>query len=226
MKKSTFAKIGLYLVVILVFNVVYFNMISNHTPARWVSYAGIHLSYLLLCASSLSFDQFGSGGSVVHVYPKMMVANGYFVTSLIFGAILILINNSTITFPVIVHAIIIGFYLFHYLLLMNAEAYTEANTQRIKQGMFFIRDCSSRIRTLMNASLPREVYDKVERFHDALNAAMPSMRPETAGAELRISELVAQVEKAVRSGNGGIDDLVQEAIALLRERDRMITLYR
>lgn len=226
MKKSTFAKIGLYFVVILVFNVVYFNIISNHTPARWVSYAGIHLSYLLLCASSLSFSQLESDRSVIHVYPKMMVANGYFMVSLISGAILILINNETVTFPVIVHAIIIGFYLFHYLLLMNAEAYTEANTQRIKQGMFFIRDCSSRIRTLMDTSLPREVYDKVERFHDTLNAAMPSMRPETAGVEMRISELVTQVEKTVRSGNGDIDNLVQEAITLLRERDRMITLYR
>ena len=114
MKKNSVAKIALYLVVILVFNVLYFNIIENHTPARWVSYVGIHLSYLLLCVSSLSFSQFESSGSVVHVYPKMMVANGYFMASLFWGMILILINNSTITFPVIVHAIIIGFYIFHY----------------------------------------------------------------------------------------------------------------
>ncbi len=224
MKKNSVAKIALYLVVVLVFNVLYFNVVENHTPARWVSYVGIHLSYLLLCVSSLSFSQFESSGSVVHVYPKMMVANGYFMASLFCGVILILINNSTITFPTIVHALIIGFYLFHYLLLMNAETHTEANTQRIKQGMFFIKDCASRLRLIMDTTQSREVYSKIERFYDAVNAAMPCTRSETVRFEVQISELIGRLESQIRSGSSDLDGIVHEAIALIKERERIIAL--
>ena len=224
MKKNSVAKIALYLVVVLVFNVLYFNVVENHTSARWVSYVGIHLSYLLLCVSSFSFSQFESSGSVVHVYPKMMVANGYFMTSLVCGSILILINNSTITFPVIVHALIIGFYLFHYLLLMNAETHTEANTQRIKQGMFFIKDCTSRLRLIMDTTQSREVYSKIERFYDAVNAAMPCTQSETVRFEVQISELIGQLESKIRSGSSDVDDIVHEAVALIKERERIIAL--
>ena len=153
-----------------------------------------------------------------------MVANGYFMSSLFCGVILILINNSTITFPAIVHALIIGFYLFHYLLLMNAETHTEANTQCIKQGMFFIKDCASRLRLIMDTTQSREVYSKIERFYDAVNAAMPCTRSETVRFEVQISELIGRLESQIRSGSSDLDGIVHEAIALIKERERIIAL--
>ena len=224
MQKNSVAKIALYLIVILVLNVLYFNMIENHTPARWVSYAGIHMSYLLLCVSSLSFSRFDSGGSVVHVYPKMMVAYGYFMASLICGVILILINNSTITFPVVVHAIIVGFYIFHYLLLMNAEAHTEANEQRSKMGAIFLRDCSSRLKMIMAESPSRDVRWKVERLHNTIIGAMPSLNPSVSGLEEQIVSMIDRVGNAVRSSDVNLESLIKEAVMLVKERERIIAL--
>lgn len=226
-KKNLGAKIALYLVVILVFNAVYFNMIENHTPARWVSYAGIHLAYLLLCVSSLSYSRFDSGGSVVHVYPKMMVAHGYFMASLICGAILILINNSTITFPAIVHALIIGFYLFHYLLLMNAEAHTEANEKRNRQDAFFTQDCAGRLELAMERAPSRDVRRFVERFRDAVAGASMKSIPQVMDLENRIRTQVSRIEEVLDAG--GTDDLeslVRDGINLVRERERQIMLYK
>lgn len=227
MQKNSIAKIVLYLVVILVFNVLYFNIVENHTPARWVSYAGIHLSYLLLCVSSLSFNRFDSSGSVVHVYPKMMVAYGYFMASLIWGAILILINNSTITFPVIVHALIIGFYIFHYVLLMNAEAHTEANEQRNRRDAFFIKDCVGRLDLFMQRAPSRDVRRIIERFRDAVSGSSMRTIPQVADLEERIREQVSRIERAMETeGVGNLEKEAADGINLVRERERQIMLWK
>lgn len=227
MQKNSIAKIALYLVVILVFNVLYFNMIENHTPARWVSYVGIHLSYLLFCVSSLSFNRFDSSGSVMHVYPKMRVAHGYFTASLIWGVILILINNSTITFPVIVHAIIIGFYIFHYLLLMNAEAHTEANEQRNRRDAFFIKDCVGRLELAMQRVPSRDMRRSIERFRDAVFGASMRTIPQVSMLEDQIRSHVANIESAVGSGDPkSLETIAGEGIDLVRERERQIALYK
>lgn len=227
MKKNSFAKIALYLVVILVFNVLYFNVIENHTPARWVSYLGIHLSYLLLCVSSLSYSRFDSSGSVVHVYPKMMVAYGYFMASLVCGLILILINNSTITFPGIVHALIIGFYIFHYLLLMNAEAHTEANEQRNRRDGFFIKDCVGRLELLMLHAPSRNVRRNIECFRDAVNGSSMRTIPNVFDLEEKIREQVSCIESAIEVEDfGKLEKEAKHGIELVRERERQIMLYK
>lgn len=227
MQKKSFAKIVLYLVVILVFNVLYFSLIENHTPARWVSYAGIHISYLLLCVSSLSYNQFDSSGSVVHVYPKMMVAYGYFSASLFFGLILILINNSTITFPVIVHALIIGFYIFHYLLLMNAEEHTEANEQRNRRDAFFIRDCVGRLDQAMQHTTSRDMRRIIERFRDAVNGSSMRTIPQVSELEEQIRTQISHIEKALGAGNlGEIEKEANSGVNLVQERERQIMLYK
>lgn len=225
MQKNSFAKIALYLVVILVFNVLYFNVIENHTPARWVSYLGIHLSYLLFCVSSLSYSRFDSSGSVVHVYPKMMVAYGYFMASLFCGSILILINNSTITFPVIVHALIIGFYIFHYLFLMNAEAHTEANELRNRRDAFFIKDCIGRLDLSMKRAPSRDIRRSIECFRDAINGSSMRTVPNVFELEDKIREQVSRIESAMEVEDfGKLEKEAKTGIKLVRERERLIML--
>ncbi|MBR5078655.1 MAG: hypothetical protein IKX30_07925 [Victivallales bacterium] len=227
MQKSSLAKIILYLVIILVFNILYFNIIDNHTPARWVSYAGIHISYLLLCVSSLSYNRFDSSGSVVHVYPKMMVAYSYFMASLICGTILILINNSTITFPIIVHALIIGFYIFHYLLLMNAEIHTEANEQRNRRDAFFIRDCVGRLDNAMQHATSQDIRRTIESFRDAVNGSSMRTIPQVSELEEQIRTQVSQIVNAMGSGElGELEKDAKKGIDLVRERERQIMLYK
>lgn len=227
MQKNSVAKIALYLVVIFVFNTLYFNVIEDHTPARWVSYLGIHLSYLLFCVSSLSYSRFDSSGSVVHVYPKMMVAYGYFIASLICGSILILINNSTITFPAIVHALIIGFYIFHYLLLMNAEAHTEANEQQNRRDALFIKDCVGRLDILMQCAPSRDFRRKVERFRDAVNGASMRTIPNVMFLEDKIREQITYIERAMKTDDlGRLEKEVVRGVELVREREHMIMLYK
>lgn len=225
MRKKSLAKIMLYLVVIIVFNILYFNMVDNHTTARWISYAGIHISYLLFCVSTLSYNQVDSSESVVHVYPKMMVAYGYFCASLIVGTILILINNSTITFPVIVHALIIGFYIFHYLVLMTAEEHTEANEQRNRHDAYFVKDCVGRLELAMQRATSRDIRRVIKRFRDAVNGSSMRTIPQVSGLEEQIREQVLRIESAL--GTGDLKEIEKEAdngVNLVHERERQITL--
>lgn len=225
MQKSSFAKAALYLVVILTFNVLYFNVVENHTPSRWVSYVGIHLSYLLFCVASLSYDRFDSSGSVVHVYPKMMVAFGYFTASLAFGAMLILMNNSTLTLPIIVHSIIIAFFISHYLLLMNAETHTEANERRNRRDAFFVKDCVGRLDLAMQRAPSRDARRTVERFRDAVNGSSMRTIPHVSDLEDGIRERVSRIESAMEDGDfAGLEKEAKRGIELVRERERRIAL--
>ena len=227
MQKKSFAKTALYLVVILIFNVLYFNLIENHTPARWISYAGIHISYLLLCVSSLSYSRFDSGGSVVHVYPKIMVAYGYFCSSLFLGLVLILINNSKITFPVVVHALIIGFYIFHYIILMNAEEHTEENEQRNRHDAYFIKDCTGRLELAMQHATSRDARCIIERFRDAVIGSSIRTIPQVSELEEQIRTQISHIEQTLVTGD--LEKLEKEAndgITLVHERERNITLYK
>ncbi len=223
MQKNSVAKIALYLVVILVFNVLYYNMIENHTPARWVSYVGIHLSYLLLCVSSLSYSRFDSSGSVVHVYPKMMVAYGYFMASLICGSILILINNSTITFPVIVHALIIGFYISHYLLLMNAEAHTECLEAGRNRNMQFLKECETRLKHAMDLAETRDAWRCLERLRVAIAGASMDTCQHVTAIENRIVELLKRIS---HENSESLTQTVDEAVSLFKEREMEISINR
>ena len=214
------AKIALYLVIILIFNVLYFNTIENHTPARWVSYAGIHMAYLLFCVSSLSFRRFDSSGSVVHVYPKMMVAYGYFMASLIWGVILILINNSTITLPVIVHAVIIGFYIFHYLLLMNAEYHTECLEAARNRDARFLKECEARLKLAMDSAASRDSWRYLERIRIAIAGASNDTCQQVVAIEDRISALMRRI---THEDEARLPQIVDEIVSLFREREAEIS---
>ena len=163
----------------------------------------------------------------MHVYPKMMVAYGYFMASLVCGLILILINNSTITFPGIVHALIIGFYIFHYLLLMNAEAHTEANEQRNRRDGFFIKDCVGRLELLMLHAPSRNVRRNIECFRDAVNGSSMRTIPNVFDLEEKIREQVSCIESAMEVEDfGKLEKEAKHGIELVRERERQIMLYK
>ena len=225
MSKAVCVKCVLYLIPVLVFNVLYFHLIELHTLARWISFLGIHLSYLLLCVSSLSYNRGDTGGDIVHLYPKMLVAYGYFISSLIAGVILILINNSTIILPVIVHGIIIGFYLFRYVLLMTAETHTKNNLQRDRRDAHFIQACAGRLQCAMQRAPSREVRRSIERFHDVVNGATIRTVPQVAALEEKTLEAVQRVERALAEEDvTALTQALNEGIALVREREREIML--
>lgn len=157
----------------------------------------------------------------------MIVAYGYFSASLFFGLILIIINNSTITFPVIVHALIIGFYIFHYLLLMNAEEHTEANEQRNRRDAFFIRDCVGRLDLAMQHTTSRDMRRIIERFRDAVNGSSMRTIPQVSELEEQIRTQISHIEKALGAGN--LKEIEKEAnsgVNLVQERERQIMLYK
>ena len=227
MKPTSIAKTALYLVVILVFNVLYFNIIENHTPARWVSYFGIHASYLLLCVSLLSYNRFNSGGSLTHVYPKALIAYGYFLTSTICGLLLIWINNSTITFPLIIHALIIGSYIFRYLLLMNAEAHTEANEQRNRKDALFIKDCVGKLELAMLQTSSREQQRIIERFRDSILGASMRTVPQAIELEAQIKLKIMNIEEILPNCDlEKLHNVVKVGLSLVREREHTIQLYK
>lgn len=224
MKKNAFLKIALYLIIILVFNVCFFNLIKDFTPARWINYAFIHFSYFLLCASTLSYDPSKPSGSAVHVYPKVVVASVYFIATLLVGTLLIVILKGFPVIPILVHGLLTGFYIFHYMILMYAEEHTGANELRNRQESFFMKDCISRLDLIMNEAPSREILKKVESFKFAVMGASPSSLSEVKELEEKIKEAIERVKEAVKANDANLDSIIKDGIAIIKERDRIIYL--
>jgi len=226
MKKTTILKIAFYLIIVIVFNVCFFNLIQDFTPARWINYAAIHLSYLLLCASTLSYDPSKPAGSAVHVYPKIMVAGGYFIVTLLAGVFLIVFLKGFPVIPILVHGLLIGFYLFHYIILMYAEEHTAANELRNKQEVFFLKDCMSRLDLIMDEAPSWEIRKKVESFKFAIKGASQTLIPEVKELEDKIKEAIDRVKEAVKTNDSNLDGIIKDGIAIVKERERIINLKR
>ena len=103
----------------------------------------------------------------------------------------------------IVHAFIIGFYIFHYLVLMNAEEHTEANEQRNRRDAFFIKDCAGRLELAMQHATSRDVRRIIERFRDAINGSSMRTIPQVSKLEEQIRMQISGIEKALETGDFG-----------------------
>ena len=146
---------------------------------------------------------------------------------MIFGIALILVNNSTITIPVIIHALIIGFCILHYIILMNAEEHTEENEQRKRRDATFIRNCVGRLDLAMQNAASREMRRIIERFRDAVNGSCMRTIPQVSELEEQIRTQISHIEKALGAGNlGEIEKEANSGVNLVQERERQIMLYK
>ena len=220
---NVLVSIALQTVGLIGVNVFFFVMLSEFSPSRWVCWAYIHLTYILIIASMYSVKAVKNGH--VYAYPKVVTATIYYVVSLIVGVVLILINFSSVVIPIVTFLILTGLYLKMYLILMATESHSIANEKRDRVHMHFIKRLSERLSALRDEVTDFKTKKMIERAYDAVRGAIVTSTPEVAMIENEIEEAIDSLESATRGGSmTEIKSCARKIVECVRKRDAEIRL--
>ena len=220
---NVLVSIALQTVGLIGINVFYFGMLSDFSPSRWVCWAYIHLTYVLIIASIYSVKAVKNGH--VYAYPKIITATIYYVVSLIVGVVLILINFSSVVVPIITFLILTGIYLKMYLVLMGTESSSIANEKRDRMNMHFIKKVSERLSALRDEVADFKTKKVIDKAYDAVRGAIVTSTSEVAMIENEIEESIDALESAIQGGSTTeIESCVRKIVACVRKRDAEIRL--
>lgn len=223
MMGNVLVSIALQTVGLIGINVFYFVMLSDFSPSRWVCWAYIHLTYVLIIASIYSVKDVKNGH--VYAYPKIITATIYYIVSLIVGVILILINFSSVVVPIITFLILTGIYLKLYLVLMGTESSSIANEKRDRMDVLFIKKASERLSAFRDEVTDFKAKKMIEKAYDAVRGAIVKSTPEVAIIENEIEKAIDALESEIQGGSmTEIESCVRKIVACVRKRDAAIRL--
>lgn len=211
------------LVFFVVFNVCWFAIIEIATATRWICYAAINISYLLLWMSMHSIPEVK--GSFVYGYPKVGVASFYFFLVLFFGVVIAFVNPASSAWPIVIFTVITGGFLLMYAALMKSEEWSIANDKKDDVHLYFIRNCSAQLHEIMMQSSDSKQRKQVEQVYDAIRNAQISSVPQAAAIESQIVLKIAEIQSFI----GDIlkqKSAVNEILTLIRQRDMLISSCR
>lgn len=220
---NVLVSIALQTIGLIGINVFYFEMLSDLSPSRWVCWAYIHLTYVLIIASIYSVKAVKNGH--VYAYPKIITATIYYIVSLIVGVVLILINFSSVVIPIITFLILTGMYLKMYLVLMGTESTSITNEKRDRMDMFFIKKTSERLSAFRDEVTDFKTKKVIEKAYDAVRGAIVTSTPEVAIIENEIEEAIDALESLIQgSSMTEVESCVRKIVACVRKRDAAIRL--
>ena len=208
---------------LIAINVLYFGVLSDFSLSRWVCWAYIHLTYILIIAAMYSSKTAKNGN--VYAYPKIMTATIYYVVSLIVGVILIAINFKSIVVPILTFLILTGIHLKVYLVLMATESHSIANEERDRRHMHFIKKLSERLSMLRNGVNDFKARKVVDKVYDAVRCAIVTSNPEVAMIENEIEEAIDSLERAIHLGSMvELESCSKKVVECVRKRDATLRL--
>lgn len=200
---------------IVVFNVLWFATVEIQSTTRWVCYSLIHISYLLLWASVCFIPKTRSG--FVHGYPRIAVANSYFLLTLITSTVTAAINPNSALWSIIPA----GIYLTIYAVLLKAEEYSNASDINDQVQLNFIRHCAEQLQETMHQITNAKQRKQVEQVYDAIRNAQVQSVPQAATVESMIISKAGEIHAAV-GDIGKRQSAIEETLALIRQRDSLI----
>ena len=105
--KKTVLWVLLDLVFVIVFNVVFFVAGGvEHNPSVWISYAFIHLAYLMVLITPLLIRN--SSSSAVFGFSIYTISTTYFFIEFVVGLVFIFLNLDTVQLAIIIQVVLAG----------------------------------------------------------------------------------------------------------------------
>lgn len=223
MKKRTVLWIILDFVFIAVFNVVFFMAGGTDHPASvWVSYAFIHVAYLLVVITPF-LNRKGRDTALFGATLET-VTTAYFAAAFVVGLIFILLRLDSIKLPLIIQIVLAGIYLLMLIPNMIANETTAQRTEEQMEALQYVKTCCVHLKALMGKVEDKSVKKKLERAYDVIHASPVKTTTGVArNYELLIVDMLDIVEKHIAQGNNdGAEKTLEEVIQKANERNNMI----
>ena len=219
--KSRMALVLLFVFPLVVFNLVYFWLVSKMSASRWVCWSAIHIAAILfgLAAHSATTTEDG----LVHAYPKMNVALHFFLVMVGAGIVFTLFNPSSWRVPAVILTILGATDFFVYIALMSAEEASAATDRRQAAEVRSIREVAAPLDIARRDARTPGMRKLLESAWDAVRTAQVRSSPAVATLETRIADLTAQLGRVADVGDeSAARDLANQLIRTIRDREAIL----
>ncbi len=224
MNKKSILYILLDLVFLAVFNTVFFVVGGTEHPASvWISYAFIHLAYILVIATPILIRK--SSSSAVFGFSLYSVSALYFLVEFVLGLIFVLIAGDSYKTALVIQVILAGIYAVLLLSNLIANEHTADRVEQHEKEVAYVKEAASRIKLLMGKSSDKKANKEIEKAYDLIHSSPSQSHRSVEVLEAEIKNIISRLENAVE--NDQVDEilqLVKKVISTTEERNRRLKI--
>ncbi len=225
MRKKTILYLLLDLIFLVIFNLIFFMVGGAEHPASvWLSYGFIHFAYIMLIITPVLTKK--SSSKAVLGFPLYTVSAIYFIIEFVVGLIFIFIRSEFYTVALIVQVILLGIYVLLLIPNLIANEQTAENIELHEREVAYIKEASSRVRSLVDKMSDKGANRAIEAVYDLLHSSPTRSHSSVELLEEDIINKVTELDVAVCSDDiSKVLSTSKELIAIVEERNRKLKLY-
>lgn len=222
--KYNFIKLGIFAIFPIIFNILFFVIGGTVHPASvWISYAWIHVAFLIVVISSLCVRKTQS--AAIFSFTASTVSLLYLPIEFIIGLIFIFVRTDNITVPIVIQLIPFCIFIGVFLWVLLHNEHTADNEKRRSAEISFIKTASSKAQLLMNRTNDASLKRAIEKLYDLLHSSPSKSYPNVKELESSVLIMLNELEYVLSQNQ------TDEAISLVRriqftveERNRLVAL--
>lgn len=224
MKKSKVLGSLIHLIVLALFNALYFGIGGvDHPASAWISYGFIHFSYVMVIITPYITQK----GKDRATYAASMytITSAYFAIELIVGAIIIIVAPEGHKFSLFSQLIMAAIYLIILFGNMVADEHTAKSVEKHEAELIYVKESCSMLKAIMSDISDEQLYRKIEKAYDLIQSSPVKSATNVLSIESQVISEIDNLGLAVRNGDATAISASADKIArLANERNRLLRL--
>lgn len=224
MKKSKVLGSLIHLIVLALFNALYFGIGGvDHPASAWISYGFIHFSYVMVIITPYITQK----GKDRATYAASMytITSAYFAIELIVGAIIIIVAPEGHKFSLFSQLIMAAIYLIILFGNMIADEHTAKSVEKHEAELIYVKESCSMLKAIMSDISDKQLYRKIEKAYDLIQSSPVKSATNVLSIESQVISEIDNLGLAVRNGDATAISASADKIArLANERNRLLRL--
>lgn len=214
MKKSKVLGSLIHLIVLALFNALYFGIGGvDHPASAWISYGFIHFSYVMVIITPYITQK----GKDRATYAASMytITSAYFAIELIVGAIIIIVAPEGHKFSLFSQLIMAAIYLIILFGNMIADEHTAKSVEKHEAELIYVKESCSMLKAIMSDISDKQLYRKIEKAYDLIQSSPVKSATNVLSIESQIISEIDNLGLAVRNGDATAISASADKIARL-----------
>ena len=209
---------------LVVFNTFFFVLGgSRHSSAVWISYAFIHVSYLVMLAAPYFVPQ--SQSAALFRLTSGAVASAYFAVELVMGSIFIIAAPEGYEAALLSQLLLFGICVVFFVWAAASDMRTREAEDNSRIATDYIKRAMSELGSIVASIHDKESKRKVEGVYDAIASSPVKSDPSLSAIEARMFVAIGALREV--AGSGDWSEVTSKSDALLgmiAERQRQLKL--
>jgi len=211
------------LVFIIAFNIVFFELKGfDNTPAVWVAYAFVHISYLALLLTPFCVPKGKDADTVT--YPLYFVSWFYFILTLIACGVFMYFDETPTNYSVITNVLLTALFLILFLSQVILGQRTQNGEGERAKKVAFIDNCCRSLELLKNDLDPSDdLYLKVADAYDLVHSSPIRSNDSVVDLENEAASILRNMRSLdLPQAKDRLSTLLDKLIKVFKERNTLL----